>query len=263
MDETHRFQKMETVEGNTSPLDRFLNYGVGKTEVLTYRRQLLDALPNIKGRDIVIWGTREKGGLAKELVESLGETCRCFISSRPRTETCYGLPLCTPDILDVTRHYVILTTSAQEVLCFLQTHGFRRDSGYGTGHDWLLLRTMWHDDLEFDGCFVGRGTYGYECLGGWDLGGQIKRIGRYCSINNRAQIVAHNHKTDWVTTHPFLSEICFAPAREKMWTSIETVGLPLEGESWRSENELVEIGMTSGLEPTLLFCQAYTSETAR
>ena len=147
-----------------------------RMENLIFHRQIMGALPSVGDRELVIWGTREKGGRAKELVESLGRTCLCFISSRPRTDTCYGLPLRTPDSLDPARHYVILTTPAPEVLQFLQRNGFRRDSGFGTGGDWLFLRTMWHDDMEFDGCWIGRGTYGYENIGGWDLGLQIKRV---------------------------------------------------------------------------------------
>lgn len=213
-----------------------------RLENLIFRRQIMDAFPNIGDRELVIWGTRERGGRAKEIVESLGRSCLCFISSRPRTDVCYGLPLCTPDILDPARHYVILTTSAPEVLQFLRRSGFRRDSGFGTGGDWLLLRTLWHDDMEFDGCWIGRGTYGYKDFGDCDLGFHIKRIGRYCSINDRARVVAHNHTIDWVSTHPFLSEVCFAPPNEKVWSAIEKTGCPLGREKLLSENELVEIG---------------------
>lgn len=212
-----------------------------RLEGLVFRRQIMEALPNMGERKIVIWGTREKGRRAKEIVESLGEKCLCFISSRPRTDTCCGLPLRTPDFLDPARHYVILTTSAPEVLRFLQHGGFRRDGGFGAGGSWLLLRSMWHDDMEFDGCWIGRGTYGYENIGGWDLGLQIKRIGRYCSINDHVQIVAHNHTVNWVSTHPFLSETCFAPASEKIWSSIEETGWRLLREK-PAEDELVEIG---------------------
>jgi len=212
-----------------------------REELSIYRRQIINALPNVRGRDIVVWGTRKKGEIAKNILESLGQECKFFISSRPRTDLCYGLPLYKPEVLDVTRHYVISTTEASEVIRFLQRNGFKWDRGFGTGYDWLLLRTVWHDDLEFDGCFVGRGTYGHENLG-QELGLQVKRIGRYCSINKSVQIIAHNHEMGYVSTHPFLEEICFAPAKEKIWDAIENIGIPLANEDLMSENKLVEIG---------------------
>ena len=124
----------------------------------------------------------------------------------------------------------------------MQRKGFRRDGGYGAGGGWLLLRAMWHDDMEFDGCWVGRGTYGHETFGTTDLGLHIKRIGRYCSINDRALIVAHNHTMDWVSMHPFLGEVCYAPAKEKLLSAVEKTGIPLLREKLEVKDELVEIG---------------------
>lgn len=207
-----------------------------------YRQQILTSLPHVDGREIVIWGTRETGGIAKEIVESLGETCRFFISSRPRTDTCYGLPLYKPDVLDVKKHFVILTTSAKEVVFWLQTHGFRWDSGAETGRDWLLLGTLWHEDMDCSGCMVGRGTYGYEAFISYDLGIQVKKIGRFCSINDRAQVYAHNHALGRVTTHPILDDLRFAPPSPKIWSSIENTGSPIRHAAFTSEDELVEIG---------------------
>lgn len=211
-----------------------------KNDAISYCHQIKQAIPHIKGRSIVIWGTREKGKLAKEIVEALGEKCLCFISSRPRSDTCYDLPLHTPDVLNVTRHYVIVTTMAREVASFLQQNGFQLDDGY-TGFDWLLLKSTWHDDLEFEGCFVGRGTYNYEGLSGWILGRQVKRIGRYCSINVSARTVP-NHLMSLVSTHPILTTLNYAPPQEKVWAAIEDIGSRLLIEYQTAEDRKVEIG---------------------
>lgn len=82
------------------------------------------ALPHVGGRDIAIWGTREKGVLAKTVLAALGRECRFFVSSRPKTDTYCGIPLYTPEILDVQKHYVIVTTGAEEVRQFLNRTGF-------------------------------------------------------------------------------------------------------------------------------------------
>ena len=137
---------------------------ITEEKIAIYQEQISTSLSHVKGRDIVIWGTRETGGAAKGIVESLGRTCLCFISSRPRTDMCYGLPIHKPDMLDREKHYVILSTSAIEVIVYLERKGFRWDSGAGTGEDWLLLGSEWHDDIELSGCPVGQGRYGYEAF---------------------------------------------------------------------------------------------------
>lgn len=61
-------------------------------------------------------------------------------------------------------------------------------------------------DIIYNGCKVGRFTYGYEeLLSSYPL---AKKIGRYCSINGTARIW-NNHTMDCVTTHPFLDHPMF------------------------------------------------------
>ncbi|MBR2132132.1 MAG: radical SAM protein, partial [Oscillospiraceae bacterium] len=86
--------------------------------------QIKAAFVNFGERKLVIWGTREKGAFIKELLEESGYSCSFFVSSRPKTDTCCGLPLHTPEVLDVSRHYVFLATEASEVKEYLKEHGF-------------------------------------------------------------------------------------------------------------------------------------------
>lgn len=217
---------------------------ITEEKIAIYRHQISTSIPHAEGRDIVIWGTREIGRIAKEIVESIaGEgAVLCFISSRPRSDMCYGLPLYTPDILDPSKHYVISTTAAEEVWRYLERKGFRWDTLGGSGKDWIWLHTAWHDDIVFSGCPVGRGTYGHESLTSFDLGLQVKRIGRFCSINGRAQAIAHNHSVELVTTHEILIEPRFAPASEKVWSAIESIAVPMLRDEFMSEDKLIEIG---------------------
>lgn len=148
----------------------------------------------------MIWGTHEKGKLAEEILCSLDIQCECFISSRPKAESCHGLPIHGPDILSVERHYVIQTTNAAEVEMFLNSKGFELFNC----RDGINPYTLWHEDITYLGCPVGRGTYGYESLrGGHDLGEVVCRIGRYCSIAVSARVQS-NHPMEFVTTHPVL-----------------------------------------------------------
>ncbi|MBR2132131.1 MAG: radical SAM protein [Oscillospiraceae bacterium] len=86
--------------------------------------QIRTASANFGERNPVIWGTHEKGAFIKELLEELGYSCSFFVSSRPKTDTYCGVPLRTPEILDVNKHYVFLATSSSEVKEYLHSHGF-------------------------------------------------------------------------------------------------------------------------------------------
>lgn len=109
-----------------------------------YKQQIEFAFSKFNNREIVIWGTRTKGRLAKVVMDQLGVSCKCFISSRPKTDTCFGLPLYTPEILHPDKHYVFLTTANSEVLHDLLSRGFQDG-----GKDFLYLQYgQWHDDFR-------------------------------------------------------------------------------------------------------------------
>lgn len=166
----------------------------------TLRHRIERALHNLNGRKIAIWGTRMQGERVKQICSELGYPCSFFVSSRPKTNMVYGLPLRLPEVLDVKRHYVLLTTGVWEVRDYLLEKGF---SEYNW-RDTRCVAPVW-DDLEFEMCSIGRGTYGYETfqeLKDRKLGSFVKCIGRYCSINNLAR-VWENHPLNYVSTHPY------------------------------------------------------------
>ncbi len=197
------------------------------------RRLIEKNLCNIKGRDIVIWGTREGEG-AKAALEKLGLECKFFVSSRPRTNSCCGLPLRTPDVLDVQKHYVIVTTRSPEVYQFLRGIGYK-----ASGQDCCISASKWQEDTLFFGCFVGRGTYGYETFG-HDLSRFVKRIGRYCSISKYARI-ASGKVLSYVSTNPFLWSTAYAPEREEFQSKLEKNGMRIFCIP-QTDDELIEIG---------------------
>lgn len=165
-----------------------------------------DACQSLHGRVLVIWGTHEKGLLAKQALESLGRHCGFFVSSRPKSDVCHGLPLHTPDVLDASKHYVIAATSVGEVLGFLKSHGFSDENN----RDYVCVNTIWHDDITYRGCSVGRGTYCFESLMSLVPDSFVKRIGRYCSFSGSARIV-DNHALNLVSTHPIFTLKTAAP----------------------------------------------------
>lgn len=217
-----------------------------------YKQQIEFAFSKFNNREIVIWGTRTKGRLAKVVMDQLGVSCKCFISSRPKTDTCFGLPLYTPEILHPDKHYVFLTTANSEVLHDLLSRGFQDG-----GKDFLYLQYgQWHDDFVYNGCPVGRGTYGFESLRAErDLGKYVKGIGRYCSINGSAK-VWENHVLGWVTTHPILDSEEFVPPackkmREKahdMHREKERSNPPVEigNDVWIGSNAVILCGVKIG-----------------
>ena len=202
----------------SSYAERMHNMEFTEAERETCRNLIEKNLCNVKGRDIAIWGTREKGMLAQIEAAELGLECKFFVSSRPKTNDCYGLPLCTPDVLDIQKHYVIVATMSLEVYRHLKKIGYRT-----AGQDCCFTAGRWQEDTLFCNCFVGRGTYGYETLS-HDLSRFIKRIGRYCSISKYARI-ASNSPLEYVSTNPFLWSPAYAPQREKLLFKIEKNGM--------------------------------------
>ncbi len=186
------------------------------------------------GRDIVIWGTRENGRIAKEALEALGRESKFFVSSRPRTNTWYGLPLHHADVLDVKKHYVIRTTYAAEVVNLLRKAGFKLWS------DELLVVSKWRDDMQYCGRFVGRGNCEYKNLFATNNGWMIKCLGKYCSLDSTVRIVP-NHPLDYVTTNGILYHPEVSPLREKFQTTINKMGKPIHFGEEPPEG-LVEIG---------------------
>lgn len=177
--------------------------------------QLKRAERHIGKRKIAIWGTRERGEIAKQAVESLGYTCDFFVSSRPKINILCGLPVYAPDCLDSRKHFVIQSTESAEVYFALKNKGYNGEDDAD-----FVWFGKWHEDLEYEGCLIGCGTYGYGDLAPSPLGRYIAKIGRYTSINTEASVVV-NHTMDWVSVHPFLDSLECTFSGEKIRAVVE------------------------------------------
>lgn len=172
--------------------------------------QISEAAQHFNQRSIAIWGTRERGEIAKQVVEALDYTCSAFVSSRPKTDLYCGLPVITPNQLKPEEHYVIQSTEAREVYFMLKDMGY---SGENCAD--FVWCGKWHDDMEYEGCLIGRGTYGYGEFGPQPLGCYVSKIGRYTSINTSASVVV-NHMMSGVSTYPILDSLACTPPITKV-----------------------------------------------
>lgn len=89
------------------------------------------------------------------------------------------------------------------------------------------------EDVIYNGCHVGRGTYGYMYL--LERGIYASSIGRYCSINENAVIV-EGHAIDAVSTFPFSNGILSEE------NDLVTIG----NDVWIGENTVITMGVKIG-----------------
>ncbi len=196
----------------------------------------------MQNKEVVVWGANKWGEIAQEEIEKQGIKPSFFVDSN--YERFDQKDVKSPDVLDVKKHYVIVATwnIYREIEMFLESRGYSID-------DYLyLVRGDWKankKDIEYKGCFVGRYTYGYDSL--VQDCPIANKIGRYCSINNSAKIVA-NHTLDCVSTHSFMDSRRFYS--EEKGREIKELakkhGRHLENHPWAyseiRNNRPVEIG---------------------
>ena len=244
-------EQLKTIDPIISPARSAANEVFLSENRENLRQVIEDAAVNFNGRALAIWGTHEKGKMALEALEALDLKCEFFVSSRAKADTCYGLPLCTPDILSVDKHYLIVVTNSTDVDYFLTSHGFSS----WKNQDYICVDTEWHEDIMYRGCFVGRGTNNYESLLSLVRNSIVERIGRYCSINGTARIVG-NHQY-LVTTHAFLYQKWETPLQKDFRALIDnkiydetgalriTEGLPVEigNDVWIGANTIILPGV--------------------
>ncbi|KRM06002.1 hypothetical protein FC89_GL000866 [Liquorilactobacillus ghanensis DSM 18630] len=148
----------------------------------------------IKGRNIVVWGTGEGGEF---VYECLKKQIDFFVDKKAdaRKYSFHNLLVRKPEILNPEHHFVIISLLGKNrvILNKIKNLGFKIN-------DYIYIcdsMGYYRDDVNYKRCLIGRGTTGYEEF--LQLGGPCKRIGRFCSINETARIVA-NHPTNLVTT---------------------------------------------------------------
>lgn len=162
-------------------------------------------------REIVIWSIGEGGKIVKELLDRDLQDNIFFVDKRAdQLEEFCGCKVVLPQVLDVTRHYVIVATLSlhKDIETFLEERNFtEKDYVYLCDNEYYIK-----EDIMYKGCYIGRYTYGYEAL--LEYFPLATRIGRFCSINGTARIWS-NHPVDMVTTHPILDNRAFFSREER------------------------------------------------
>ena len=175
----------------------------------SYTQNLLDACNQIKcdsnGREIWLWGTGNIADVAEYILTESGVTIAGFVDSKPM-DSFLGYQVVNKEHLDVSRMYVVVDIMRfhADIADFLLKNGF-------TGKDACFVNKHTQEateDIVYNGCFIGRFTYGYKEL--LSLFPLAKSIGRFTSINGTARIF-NNHPLKFLTTSPFLDTASFFP----------------------------------------------------
>lgn len=166
-----------------------------------------EKLPNMKleKKNIYIWGAAAAGAAIKDKLEEHGIQIEGFIDKRAKQFAEFqGKRVILSDELNCDTDYVIVSLWGFDdtVIATLFKKGFKHDD-----FCWLCEPDNFsRNDIVYDGCFVGRYTYGYKEL--LKMFPAAASIGRYCSINETARILI-NHPMEAVTTHPFIDHPMF------------------------------------------------------
>lgn len=155
-----------------------------------------------KGKNLWIYGAGRNGKILHAFLKEKGINVSGYIDQKAdEIQNVEGLPV--RYICDVSpdRDYLLisLATVDYSVISLCMENGFTSEDFYYIFWEDAISR----NDYSYKGCKIGRFTYGAESLIS-NTSVSIS-IGRFCSINNTARVLA-NHPTEYVTTHPFLDK---------------------------------------------------------
>ena len=165
------------------------------------RKRCSEIRENSRGKEIYIWGAATGGKIVKEILEEEGIMISGFIDQKAGSVSIYlGYPVIAKEQINCNKHYIVISIMRldEKLVEYLFEKNF-------TVKDWCYINDgailYSTEDMIYNGCKVGRYTYGYEYfLSDYPL---AIEIGRFCSINRTARIW-NNHPMDFVTTHPIL-----------------------------------------------------------
>lgn len=161
----------------------------------------LDKFINDVGtRNLYIYGASVGGATLAQVFEERGIPYTGFIDMRAgEIENFIDHPVITIDSVNnpLTDYIVVsLMRFDLQILKMLLEKGYKQ-------HDFFFIaegEDIIKEDFVFRGCKVGRGTYGHEyLLADFPI---AESIGRFCSLNGTARIVA-NHPQNIVSTNPY------------------------------------------------------------
>lgn len=158
------------------------------------------ALKMAKGRKLWIYGAGKGGKVVYKVAQDKGIVINGFIDKNAENIKQFeGLPVIKIQDVDSSDCFVLVSLRNYDPYvvkkCLNQGFDYKDIYVFAAGE------TYNKDDIEYNGCKIGRYTYGYQTF--LEFFPIAERIGRYCSIANSARIY-DNHSLDCVTTHPFL-----------------------------------------------------------
>lgn len=173
-------------------------------KVICYRK--IDRIYEMaQNRKVYIYGAGIGGKILADIIDDCGYRFEAFIDTRAEeiNNICnHPVKLITDIETDNSFIVVSLRSYESEVIELIKRAGFDITQMYvlAAGENFNK------EDIVYEGCKVGRYTYGYQdLLMHYPM---AKSIGRYCSINSSARIW-NNHSLDCITTHPFLDHPYF------------------------------------------------------
>lgn len=158
---------------------------------------------DIKNRNVYIYGASVGGATIAKVLREHEIEISGFIDMRAdELHEFQGYPVTKMDDKLPKRDYIVISLMKfdMSIIQILLEHGYGQ-------HDCFYLaenESYAKEDHVFRGCKVGRYTYGYEALlSDFPI---AEEIGRFCSINGTARIVA-NHPTNLVSTNTFFYKL--------------------------------------------------------
>lgn len=154
---------------------------------------------NVGERELYIYGASVGGVTVSEVLNEEGIPFSGFIDIHAeKIRNLEGKPVILPDKLDPQKQFVVVSIMKFDlsVMKILLEKGFRQKDFF-----YIAENTGYHkEDHVFHGCRIGRYTYGYEyLLQDFPI---VESIGRFCSINGTARVVA-NHPVNMVSSNTF------------------------------------------------------------
>ncbi len=170
---------------------------------------------NKADKDIYIYGAGKGGEILYSVLSERNISIKGFIDSRANEikekmgKTVYEL-----ESINLSNKYIYISLIGDEKYSermYIVRNLIRRGMAYDS-YCYVYEpqeRLFEEDDFIYKGVHVGKYTYGYKTL---LSNPAADKIGRFCSINHTARIVA-NHSVEAVTTSPILGDINFLDDR--------------------------------------------------
>ncbi|SCY09018.1 Predicted glycosyltransferases [Lachnospiraceae bacterium XBB2008] len=174
-----------------------------------FARRCYDSADEIKrcssGKEIWIWGAGNGGRIVECVLVSRGLFVSGFIDNKKQGDY-LTYPIIQSSDIDHEKMYIVVSLMKYDADIDYQLC----QKGYShVDCCYINKNTQAQDvDIEYNGCKIGRYSYGYEqFVGSYEL---VKEIGRFTSINGTARVF-NNHALGFTTTSPFIDSPEFWP----------------------------------------------------